>query len=83
MAQVAIAASAAVPPARSMSSPTWAARGWLVATIPWLAITAERLWCRIFAGRSYSPLAREGTGLLSERDALQAGTADERNRGAD
>ncbi len=43
MASVAMAASAALPPALRMSSPTCAASGWLVATIPWLATVAERL----------------------------------------
>ena len=38
----ATAASMALPPAFRMSSPAWAARGWLVATMPRSVITTER-----------------------------------------
>src|SRR5262245_33816244 len=41
-ALVAMAASMALPPFLRMSSPTWAAIGWLVATIPLGAIVTER-----------------------------------------
>src|SRR5678815_2741411 len=44
MAEVATAASIALPPFFSMSSPTCAARGWLVVTMPFLAITSDRRW---------------------------------------
>ena len=39
---VASAASTALPPARSTSSPAWAASGWLVATAPLVAKTGSR-----------------------------------------
>src|SRR5512132_1159185 len=42
MAEVATAASIALPPFFRISSPTWAASGWLVATMPFLAITSDR-----------------------------------------
>jgi hypothetical protein len=42
MAAVVTAASAALPPSISTLSPAMAARGWLVATMPWRASTAER-----------------------------------------
>ena len=42
MAAVAMAASAAVPPACKMPSPACAARGWLVATMPRRASTLLR-----------------------------------------
>ena len=57
MASVAMAASAALPPALRMSSPTCAASGWLVATMPWLAIDGRAALMRhlrgpiVFAGR--------------------------------
>jgi len=41
-AAVAMAASTALPPWRSILIPAWAAKGWLVATMPLLLITAER-----------------------------------------
>ena len=41
-AAVATAASTAFPPCIIIRSPATAARGWLVATIPFLARTAER-----------------------------------------
>ena len=42
MAFAAMAASAAVPPRRSTSTPVSAASGWLVATIPCSAWTTDR-----------------------------------------
>jgi hypothetical protein len=42
VATVAMAASTALPPAFSTSNPAWAARGWLVATMPLWAMTLER-----------------------------------------
>jgi len=39
----AIAASTAEPPRLSTSMPTWAASGWLVATMPWVPTTSERV----------------------------------------
>src|SRR5262245_11299042 len=42
MADVATAASIALPPFFRMSRPTWAASGWLVAIMPLRAITSER-----------------------------------------
>jgi hypothetical protein len=42
VAQAAIAASAAFPPAFKISIPTWLANGWLVAIIAFEAITGER-----------------------------------------
>ena len=41
-AALAMAASTALPPSISMRTPAIAARGWLVATIPWVASTVER-----------------------------------------
>ena len=41
-ALVAMAASTAFPPFFSTSSPIWAARGWLAATIPCGAIVTDR-----------------------------------------
>ena len=41
-ALVAMAASIALPPALRTSSPTWAASGWLVATMPCGAMTTDR-----------------------------------------
>src|SRR4051794_32858241 len=41
-ALVAMAASAAFPPRLRTSSPTWAASGWLVATIPFAATVTDR-----------------------------------------
>ena len=42
-ALAAIAASIALPPFLRISRATWVARGWLVAAIPFLAITSERV----------------------------------------
>jgi hypothetical protein len=42
-ALTAMAASTALPPRLRMSMPTCAARGWLAATMPWPAMTSERL----------------------------------------
>ena len=39
----AIAASTAVPPRLSTSSATWLASGWLVAAMPCVAMTSERV----------------------------------------
>jgi hypothetical protein len=41
-AATAIAASTALPPRFRISTPTWEASGWLVATIPCVARTTER-----------------------------------------
>jgi hypothetical protein len=41
-AAVATAASTAVPPAIKIRKPAWAAKGWLAATIPLLAMTTDR-----------------------------------------
>ena len=41
-AAIAIAASHALPPRRSTSTPVCDASGWLVATMPWLARTTDR-----------------------------------------
>ena len=43
MALAAMAASMALPPCFKMSNATWVASGWLVATIPFCAITSDRL----------------------------------------
>ena len=50
-ALTATAASMALPPALRMSRPTWAASGWLAATIPCGAITSDRLPWGLRAGR--------------------------------
>ncbi|MEZ6073818.1 MAG: hypothetical protein R3C10_26950 [Pirellulales bacterium] len=52
IALVAMAASTALPPRLSTSSPTWAASGSLVATMPCWATTAERLCDKLPAGRA-------------------------------
>jgi hypothetical protein len=39
----AIAASTALPPLRNVATPTSVASGWLVATMPWRAMTMERV----------------------------------------
>ena len=46
----AIAASTALPPRRSVATPISVASGWLVATMPWRAMTTERVAKR--SGRS-------------------------------
>ena len=43
VALAAMAASTALPPFFKMSMATWVASGWLVATMPCLAITSERV----------------------------------------
>src|SRR6185437_13869238 len=73
MALAAMAASIALPPAFRMSRPVWAASGWLVATMPYLPVTTERLWCGLGPGRSYSPIMRRllvSPGLLSSTAAV-------------
>ena len=50
IAAVATAASTALPPCFSMSSPACAASGWLVATTPWRASTSERV-CSVHSHR--------------------------------
>src|SRR5919204_5805046 len=54
MAEVATAASIALPPFFRISSPAWAASGWLVATMPFLAITSDR--CCDFQPSDRSPV---------------------------
>ena len=41
-AAIAMAASTALPPRLRMSTPTWEANGWLVATMPCRARTTDR-----------------------------------------
>ncbi len=48
----AMAASTALPPALSMSSPTCVASGWLVATMPCVPMTSEREANGLPVGRS-------------------------------
>ena len=49
----AMAASTALPPARSTSSPACVASGWLVATMPFFASTSERVTNGGPTGRSW------------------------------
>ena len=48
-AALAMAASTALPPSIRTRTPAIAARGWLVATIPWVARTVERLESKYIA----------------------------------
>src|SRR5262249_6634474 len=65
-ALVAMAASMALPPLRRISSPTWAASGWLVATMPCGAITTERPE-RNGAGVNRTPAGRSALDAVAIR----------------
>src|SRR6185312_16097609 len=52
VAAMATAASTALPPFLRMSRPTWAARGWLVVTMPLRAMVSERPWASHPSARS-------------------------------
>src|ERR1700730_18314163 len=72
MAAVATAASMALPPCFRISSPAWAASGWLVVTIPCCAITSDRFCCAHPSERSPgTALQKGGVGV-----ALQYCTGD-------
>src|SRR5690625_6680297 len=71
-ALAAMAASTALPPAFRISRATWVARGWLVAAIPFLAITSERVAKRWPESRSWAAAFRseEHTSELQSRGHL-------------
>ena len=63
---IAIAASTALPPCLSISSPAWTASGWAAHTMPWAPYTTER----VAAPRPAAPaLAR----LMSSASATSGG----------
>ena len=78
IALAAIAASAALPPALSTSSPACDASGWLVATMPFLAITTERLWPAICPPRSNPAAILRGICALASKAMVMAATTDAR-----
>jgi hypothetical protein len=60
VAAVQMAASTALPPSIKIRRPAIAARGWLVATIPLVAITVERLESKYMTGDPNTKLKRLG-----------------------
>src|SRR5689334_4088472 len=78
VALAAIAASTAVPPRLRISSATWLSRGWLVAAMPCVAMSSERVGTRDPLGRgpAYDPstaiASATATSLASVRRARQA-----------
>src|SRR5262245_13263331 len=61
-AAVATAASIALPPFIMICSPACAASGWLVVTMPWVAMTSARLWAAQPSARSPRTAAQAGAG---------------------